>query len=491
MSTENPIYNPIYKRKTYCNPLSIPSMPMGDNYGINPMKYTKEPLIDFRSISDPSVLYYDNKWYLYPSYGMCYVSEDFVNFRHVRTEPYNIGYSPSVIPHRGKFLLTAHSNGLYIGDSPTGPFTFLGDFLKTDGTTIRPIDSALFQDDDGRIYIYWFEQTVPDERGCFTAMTMGVELSGDDPRRFLTEPYLIHKFNPDNYWERGGAYFQNKKSGWVEGQWMLKHNGRYYMVYSAPGTEFPCYSIAAYYSDEGPLTGFKCQKHNPICVSKSGIVSGAGHGSIVHGPNNSLWAFFTITACATHPYERRIGMDPVFVDENGELHCTVTDTPQLGFGEAENPEEDNSAGLLPVNARIRHRVCASGYEEGRNAFYALDESMLTWWQPKKDDESPELCMDLSGDYVCEAARIIWRDVNMDTEKGITPGPYKYVIETRMNIGDGEWQTVLDMSENEEDRNIDYKAFPPVLCREVRLRIVGAPKGITPGVTSFTLFGRME
>lgn len=72
--------------------------------------------------------------------------------------------------------MTAHSNGLYIGDSPTGPFEFVGDFIKTDGTTIRPIDSALFNDDDGRIYIYWFEQTIPDERGNFTAMTMGVEL---------------------------------------------------------------------------------------------------------------------------------------------------------------------------------------------------------------------------------------------------------------------------------------------------------------------------
>lgn len=294
-------------------------MPMGDNYGINPMKYTNEPLVDFRSISDPSVLYYDNKWYLYPSYGMCYVSEDFTNFKHVRTEPYNVGYSPSVISHRGKFLMTAHSNGLYIGDSPTGPFEFVGDFIKTDGTTIRPIDSALFNDDDGRIYIYWFEQTIPDERGNFTAMTMGVELSGDDPRRFLTEPYLIHKFNPDNFWERDGAYHQNTKSGWVEGQWMLKHNGRYYMVYSAPGTQFPCYSIAAYYSDEGPLTGFKCQKHNPICRHVTGIVSGAGHGCIVYGPNNSLWAFYTVAAPATHPYERRIGMDRVYADENGEL----------------------------------------------------------------------------------------------------------------------------------------------------------------------------
>ena len=45
-----------------------------------------------------------------------------------------------------------------------------------------------------------------------------------------------------------------------------------------------------------------------------------------------------------------------------------------------------------------------------------------------------------------------------------------------------------MSENDEDFNIDYRSFEPVLCREARVRIVGCPKGITPGIVSFTLFG---
>ena len=479
---------PLYKKKSYCNPLSIPDMPLGDNYGADPMKYTEEPRLDFRSISDPSVLYYDNKWYLYPSYGMFYVSEDFTNFKHVKTEPYNIGYSPSCIPHRGKFLLTAHSNGLFIGDSPTGPFSFVDDFIKVDGRKIRPIDSALFRDDDGRIYIYWFEQTIPDERGRFTAMTMGVELDGDDPRKFKTEPVLIHKFNPDHYWERGGAYNQNYESGWVEGQWMMKHNGRYYMIYSSSGTEYPNYSMAAYYSDEGPLTGFKIQKHNPICRHEHGIVSGAGHGCIEHGPDNTLWAFYTITSPALHPFERRIGMDQVFVDENGELYCNVTDTPQLGYGETPG---NSDAGLLPVNARLRHRVRASSYASGRNGFYAMDESMLTWWQPEEGDDEPWVMMDLTADYTCEAVRIVWRDINMDVKNGILPGPYKYVVEQRLGVGSGEWETVLDMSDNNEDRIIDYKTFEPKLCREVRLRITDWPKGITPGVVSFTLFGKME
>lgn len=478
---------PIFEKKSYCNPLSIPNCPMGDNYGHDALWYTEEPRLDFRSISDPSVLYYDNKWYLYPSYGMCFVSEDFATFKHVRTEPYNIGYSPSVIPHRDSFLLTAHSNGLFIGDSPTGPFEFVGDFIKPSGSTIRPIDSALFADDDGRIYIYWFEQTPPDARGNFVAMTMGVELDGDDPRKFLTDPVVIHKFNPDNLWERGGSDNQNENYGWIEGQWMVKHNGRYYMIYSAPGTQYRSYCMAAYYSDEGPLTGFKLQKNNPFCEHRRGVVSGAGHGCVQHGPDNTLWAFYTITSCATHPYERRIGMDRVWVNEDGELCCRVTDTPQIAY--CDHQGIDSDSGLLPVNAMLRDRCRASSYENGRNAVYAIDESLITWWQPKEDDKEPYLMLRMDTDYTCEASRIIWRDVNMNVDAGILPGAFRYVIETRPNIGEGEWTTVLDMSENTDDLNVDYKTFPPTICREVRLRIVGSPQGITPGVAEFTLFGR--
>ena len=81
---------------TYCNPLSIPDIPQGKDdwykfeegmfsHNNKPDTVTSE---DYRSISDPTVFYYDNKWYLYPSYGMAWVSVDFQNWEHKRTEPY-------------------------------------------------------------------------------------------------------------------------------------------------------------------------------------------------------------------------------------------------------------------------------------------------------------------------------------------------------------------------------------------------------------------
>ena len=80
---------------TGCNPLPIPQIPRGKDdwypfeHGMfsheNKPESVKGP--DYRTVSDPTVFYHDGKWYLYPSYGMAWVSEDFANWKHVRTEP--------------------------------------------------------------------------------------------------------------------------------------------------------------------------------------------------------------------------------------------------------------------------------------------------------------------------------------------------------------------------------------------------------------------
>ena len=75
--------------------------------------------------------------------------------------------------------MTSHSHGLYISDSPTGPFQFLGDFQFADktpytlknGTKCQPIDSALFRDDDGKIYLYFFDMREDENDGGVVCQT--------------------------------------------------------------------------------------------------------------------------------------------------------------------------------------------------------------------------------------------------------------------------------------------------------------------------------
>ena len=52
-----------------------------------------------------------------------------------------------------------------------------------------------------------------------------------------------------------------------------------------------------------------------------------------------------------------------------------------------------------------------------------------------------------------------------------------------------WVTLVDASENAEDLCVDYRQFDPVIGYAIRLRILGAPQGITPGLASITAFGK--
>ena len=478
----------IHDKKTFCNPLPIPEIPRGVEGW---MDYTGEPEVSYRSISDPSLSYLDGKWYLYPSYGITWVSEDFANWKHVECTPYEgPGYSPSIIPWKGKYLLTAHSRPLYIGDTPTGPFELVGHFIMPDGTEIDPSDSALFLDDDGRIYIYWHGNGIHEERGTWTTFTLAAELDAEDPRRMLTMPIKLNEFTPDHEWERFGQYNQDKYLSWIEGQWMIKHNGRYYLIYSGCGTEFATYAMGVYYSDVSPLGPFTYQKNNPLTRNLRGIVQGTGHGSVVHGPNDTLWVFYTTTFARTHCYERRIGMDYIAVNEDGELYCPrITDTPQYAPGQVENHETEGNTDLLPLTFAIRQFHRASSYALDHKAFYALDESPTTWWQPAADDKQPTLTVKLGAPYEIEASRIIWNEVGLDYDNGVLPGPFKYKIEYCPDEKEAEWYPLIDATENETDFNIDYRTFPAKTGMIVRLTITGWPEGITPGVVSFVVFGK--
>lgn len=480
---------------TWCNPLPIPSIPRGKDewYRLEPEMFSHEnkpardTYPDYRSISDPTVFYHDGKWYLYPSYGMAWVSEDFCTWHHHRTEPYCPKYSPSIVPWKGKFLLTSWKCPLYLADTPLGPFEKLGDLIRPDGSTFTPCDPGIFADDDGRLYLYTAERWAREDGAGKEMLIAGYELDRDNPRQIVRGPVRILTLDAENHpWERMGRHNQDSTFGWVEGPHLLRHNGRYYMIYAAPDTRMANYAMAVYYSDESPLDGFQCQRRNPLTVHTEGIVSGAGHGCVERGPNGTLWAFYTIATPYTHHYERRIGMDLVDVDENGELYCPfgVTDTPQFAPGYVKDPTlNGNTPALLSLTGGIR--PTASSASIGRDPLYATDEHNITWWQPAADDEAPWIECDLEAAYRVSAVRLFWRDVGLDYAKGITPKPIGFILE---GCRKGEWFTLLDASDNTEERNIDYRIFDDAICDRVRLRITSWNRDMAVGLCDFTVFG---
>ena len=484
------------KRLTYCNPLSIPDIPHGIDDWFTSQEGLFDPELrsnhlasrDYRSISDPTVFYHDGRWYMYPSYGMAWVSEDFATWKHIRTSPYCPKYSPHLCRWKDRFLLTSWNCPLYSAQTPTGPFTKLGKLRMPDGTEFMPIDPGIFCDDDGRIFLYAYASRPLNgiRNGC--SQIVGYELDSDNPCHVLRGPIVLLEMNPEAHvWERFGSCNQNPYFGWIEGPHLLKHHNRYYLIYATPNTQYKNYAMAVAFSDDGPLGKFFYQKKNPLTIHDTGIVTGTGHGCVEHGPNDTLWAFYTVIAPYTHVYERRVGMDRVCVDENGELYCPngVTDTPQYAPAhEFDDSSLPNAPGWLPLNYYGRPETTSCS--PGREGLYASDGSVLTFWLPAFDDTIPALTYNLDMPCLVCATRIFWHEDGLNYDTGALPGPIGFRIDGALN---GKWHCLLDCTDNDTDYNIDYREIhTPSVCDQIRLVITAAPCGIHPGVIDFTIFG---
>ncbi len=512
--------NNILKHKTFCNPIVLPDYPNlqvmntnrdhrgePDPWKRDTKKFLSETDIlyeagivseveskysldvysprdkrsienDVRATADPSVLYYDNHWYLYCSSGNIYSSENFADWtvHHEETWlPVSFPMAPTVEAFKGKFYATANAAPLHVADTPTGPWRKVGEFTLPDGREMLCNDPMIFADGE-ELYLYWG-----------LGMTIfGAKLNPEQPNQLITAPKQLIIFQPQNSWERFGASNEDWQKGYIEGAWMVKANGEYYLIYSAAGTEYYSYCMGAYKSD-APLGEFTLQERNPVSQSRSGLIQGGGHGCIVKGPKDTLWCFYTIPINYDNNMERRIGMDPAGIDEEGNLFAlTGTDVPQWAPGVIEHPEKGNRTGAAALS--IFKPCTVSSYRYGRNPLYAVDEAMHTWWEPVWEGEKQYLEVNLQGLYCISSVRIMWKDVGLNFGAGIFPGPYRYTLEALEDKKEDSWVMLVDAADNEVDLAVDYREFGHCLTKRVRLTIIGAPEGVYPGLMNLTVFG---
>jgi len=472
---------------TFCNPLPIPNYPIGraartatkgsPDSGGNWLLGHQE---QFRELADPTALWHDGKWYLYPSVDMAWVSADQgATWQHHPLNVRDLGNAPTVVRHRGRFLLAANGRAIYASSSPLGPFEKIGDLpAARSAKDPQVLDKMLFSDEDGRLYLYF---------GCSEAGGIwGRELDAADPTKALSEPVELIPFNPrERSWEAFGEWNQNPNKSWIEGSWMLKRNGRYYLTYSAAGTQWRTYAMGCFVGSS-PLGPFTPQKRNPILRTTDGLVTGSAHGSIVTGPENQLWAFYTIRAGVVYAHERRIGMDRAEIDANGELVVHgATSLPQWLPGKMPPDAKSADSGWLPISGLVH--TLGSTNAPNLPGRLAVDNEMRTWWQPAEGDNQPTLTSIFAAPATIHAVRLIWRDIGLDTKHEVKPGPFRYRVE--LETTKDQWTTILDRSESTEDLLIDYRECKPTTGTRARLVILVSPKGITPGVAEFTVFGK--
>jgi beta-xylosidase len=452
-------------------------------------------------LADPTVIKFQGKYYLYLTGGLSgpvvWSSDDLVHweYHNVSIPEGRSIEAPSAFDYEGYIYLTGNDIGLFRSRNPLGPFEYFGDFVDEHGQRLESerdpgrgwenggvFDPAFLVDDDDRVYLYY--------AGGSTDGVYGVELDPTDLRKLLGPAKHFFRFETTHIWERYGNWNEYSKQSWIEGPWITKHSGTYYLQYAAPGTDWKTYAVGVYTS-KNPLGPFTYYEGSPILHHRGGLINGCAHHSVVEGPDGNLWAIYTLLYRNwNRMFERRIGMDPVGFDEQGNMFIRgPSETPQWAPGVKAKPWEDNDSGSIPLTEDKNFTV--SSEAPGRNAPYAVDNNNRTWWAPAKDDTDPWLTLDLGAEsrqmYIVDSARILFTLPKGLKREGDEPRIRQYKIEVS---SDGEtFTTVVDKTKNERDNAVEFDEIAPVKCRHVRLIITGWPEDLPCGVLEFTVFGR--
>ncbi|MEY4953967.1 MAG: hypothetical protein RI981_52 [Bacteroidota bacterium] len=478
-----------FGQKTYCNPMNL-------DYGFTPIPNFSEQG-RHRATADPVISFFKNQYYLFSTNQWGYwVSNDLVDWKFIPRkflQPYHKVYDELCAPA----TLTLGDSLLVIGSTYEKNFTlWYSQHPQTDtwkeavhAFTAGAWDPAFFEDDDKRVYLY---------HGSSNTYPMyGQEIDRNTLQPIGERHELIRLHDDIHGWERFGEYQDNTfLKPFMEGAWMNKYKGKYYLQYGAPGTEFSSYGDGVYTSDK-PFGPFTYQAHNPFSFKPGGFTRGAGHGATFEGQYGNWWHVSTITIAVKNSFERRLGLWPTAFDADGILYTNTAygDYPhRMPTARVENPR-DLFTGWMLLNYNKPVRVSSS--LPGYGANYAVDEQMKTYWSAKSAKAGEFIESDLGEVSTVRAIQVNYADQDVDSSfLGKIPGIYhQYVIESSL---DGKrWSVAVDKSANKTDVPHDYvELAKPIEARFIRLtnkhmaagkfaisglRVFGLGHGEKPGV----------
>lgn len=461
---------------TFCNPVNI--------------DYAYCPIPDFvtngkhRTAADPVIVPFRGDYYLFATNQWGYWwSPDLLRWTFVPRKflkPHHKVYDELCAPAAfviGDALYLIGST--YTKDFPLYRSTNPREDAWTEGVPAFQAgawDPAFFLDDDGRLYLY---------HGSSNAFPLyGQEVDVKRLQPIGERRELIRLRDDEHGWERFGEAHDNTfLRPFLEGAWMTKHRGKYYLQYSAPGTEFSGYADGVYVGDK-PLGPFAYQAHNPFSFKPGGFARGAGHGATFRDKADGWWHTSTIAIGVKNNFERRIGIWPAGFDEDGVLHCDTaygdypTRLPGAGGG-------DRFAGWMLLN--YARPVRASSTLGGLAPNLAVDEDLKTYWSAASGDAGEWFESDLGSVGTVRAVQVNYADQDA-TLMGKVPGlSHRYRL---LASRDGStWETIVDKSENRADVPHDYvELAEPIEARFVRIENVRVPTGKF-ALSGLRVFGR--
>jgi beta-xylosidase len=254
-----------------------------------------------------------NPQYLKQTFINAFSSPDLVNWKKhphvldikdVKWAAYSI-WAPSIIAANGRYYLFFSANdiqsdkeyggiGVAVSDHPAGPFKdALGKpLINQFYNGAQPIDQYIFKDTDGTYYLYYGGW-----RHC-NVVKLAPDLLSLLP---FPDGEMFKEITPENY---------------VEGPFMFKRKGKYYLMWSEGNWTGADYSVA-YAMGDSPLGPFK--RIDKILQQDELVARGAGHHSVMNIPGTDDWyiVYHRRPLDTTNGNHRETCIDHMYFDENG------------------------------------------------------------------------------------------------------------------------------------------------------------------------------
>ncbi|RXK62870.1 beta-xylosidase [Lacibacter luteus] len=300
----------------------------------------QRPVKDAHTVyfADPCIFHLNGVYYLYGTTDenansgfIVYTSTDLINWkRSAAQEGYALKkgeafgqsgfWAPHIFQQRDTFYMA------YVADeqiaiakatSPAGPFT--QKTIKQLDAPVKQIDPFVFTDDDGKKYLYHVRLT--NGNRIFVA-EMEDDLSAIKPAT------VKECINATEQWEN------TANAPWpvTEGPTVLKHNGLYYMFYTANDFRNPDYAVG-FATATSPYGPWKKYNGGPL-ISRSLLgINGTGHGDFfTDAQNNLLYVFHThFSDSSTGPRKTAIIKFSFVKDEQLGIDKPVADKESFYF----------------------------------------------------------------------------------------------------------------------------------------------------------------
>jgi len=432
-----------------------------------------------REAADPTMVTFKGEYYLFASKsGGYFHSIDLIHWDLITTKDLPLeDYAPTVVEMKDTLYFMASKNDppltIYKTANPKS-----GNWkVANSNFPITMTDPDLFVDEDVRLYFYY---------GCSNINPLyAVELDAKTLNPIGKSIEVFNSNKKDYGWERPGDYNNKDVNPWIEGSWMTKHDGKYYLQYAGPGTEYKGYGDGVYVSDK-PLGPFKLAANNPASTKPEGFIAGAGHSSTFQDKYGNYWHISTMTISQKHMFERRLGLFPTFFDKDGEMYVYT------GFGDfpfkvptkkISGPEELFSQWML---LSYNKPVEVSSELPNHPKSYAANEDIRTYWSAQTGNKGEWISMDLQKECTVNAIQINYAE--NDTKLfGRNPDIYyQYLLE--YSTDNKTWKTLADKTLSKTDVPHDYiELKTPVKARYIKITNYKVPSG-TFALAGLRVFG---